>query len=228
MSEPERPKSEAEKAVPMPASGPCRLVFRFSRITPVLPEDTSRLLMTAPTLLTVCRRPQNVPRRPRKIEQVDEIARHLAILVEAHLDRIEDRAHGLRRDRHAADAVAEEGRHGGEEHRRALDLDAGLGDPESVHPADFREQAKHLAEGEEHADEQNGDDHAVQHGIGEEDVVGLPVEDEREEAGEDEEDDHPPEIDLRSGELIGIVLPCARSSEKTQARPRSSPGDLLQ
>ena len=30
----------------------------------------------------------------------------------------------------------------------ALDLDAGLGDAEGVDPADLREQAEHLAEGE--------------------------------------------------------------------------------
>ena len=70
MSEPERPKSEAEKAVPMPARGPCRLVFRFSRITPVLPEETSRLPITPATLLTVCSKPQNVPSSPRKMSRL--------------------------------------------------------------------------------------------------------------------------------------------------------------
>ena len=98
-------------------------------------------------------------------EEADEVARHVAILVEAHLDRIEDRPHGLGRDRHPPDAVAEERRHRREQHRRALDLDAGLGDAEGVDPADLREEAEDLPEGEDDADQQHGDDDRVEPGL---------------------------------------------------------------
>jgi hypothetical protein len=100
-------------------------------------------------------------------EQADEVARHVAILVEAHLDRIEDRAHRLRRDRHAADAVAEQRRHRREQHRRPLDLDAWLRHAEGVDPPNLGEQAQHLADGEHDADQEHRDDDAVEPGIGE-------------------------------------------------------------
>ena len=75
------------------------------------------------------------------------------------------------RDRHAADAVAEQRRHRRQQHRRALDLDAGLGDAEGVDPADFGKQAEDLPERQADADEQHGDDDAVQAGVGEEGVM---------------------------------------------------------
>ena len=124
-------------------------------MTPVLPEETSRPRIVVGDGADRLEQAPEGAEQAEEDEQADEVARHLAILVEPHLDRVEDRAHGLRRDRHAADAVAEERRHRGEEHRRALDLDAGLGDAEGVDPANLREEPQHLAEGEADADEQH-------------------------------------------------------------------------
>ena len=98
----------------------------------------------------------------------------------------------------------------------ALDLDAGLGDAERVDPADLGEQAEHLPEGEDDADQQHRDDDAVQARIGEEGLVDLAVENERDEAGDDQEYDHPPQIDLRRRELVRVVLARAARSEQTQ------------
>jgi hypothetical protein len=70
MSEPERPNSEDEKAVPMPLSGAARPAFRSSKITPVLAEETLRSRIVSATALTVWRRPQKVPSRPRKISRL--------------------------------------------------------------------------------------------------------------------------------------------------------------
>ena len=69
-----------------------------------------------------------------------------------------------------------------------------------------------------------GDDDRVQAGIGEEGGIDLPIEDERDEAGDDQEDDHPPKIDLGSGELVGVVLPRAASAEKQHASRPSLDG----
>ena len=85
------------------------------------------------------------------------------IWIESRIDRMV-----CGRDRHPADAVAEQRRHRREQHRRPFDLDAGLGDAEGVDPADLREQAEHLPEGEHDADQQHRDDDAVEARIGEE------------------------------------------------------------
>ena len=47
------------------------------------------------------------------------------------------------------------------------------------------------------------DDDAVEARIGHEGVGDLAVEDERDEAGDDQDDDHPPQIDLRAASLYG-------------------------
>ena len=44
-------------------------------------------------------------------------------------------------------------RHRGEQHRRALDREPRVGEPEAVHPVDLREQPDHLPEGERDADQ---------------------------------------------------------------------------
>ena len=51
MSEPERPNSEDEKAVPMPPSGAARPAFRSSKMTPVLAEETLRSRIVSATAL---------------------------------------------------------------------------------------------------------------------------------------------------------------------------------
>ena len=102
----------------------------------------------------------------------------------------------------------EHGRHGREQHRRGLvGGDAGIGDAEIVDPADLRIEPQHLAEGIDDADDQHADDEAVQAGIGQEAVpqlLRLAVEDDGEQDREDEEQAHPPQEDLRAGEL-GLV-----------------------
>ena len=70
-------------------------------------------------------------------EQADEIARGLALLVEARGDRVEQRAHGAGRKRQMSGAVAQHGRHGREQDRRRVDGDAGIGDAETVDPANL-------------------------------------------------------------------------------------------
>ena len=103
-------------------------------------------------------------------EQAGQVARHVARLVEPGGDRIEDAAHDLRRDRHAADAVAEDRRHRRQQHRRPVDREAGIGEPEAVDPGDFGEQPDHLPERQQDADQQHADDQAVEAGIGHEGV----------------------------------------------------------
>ena len=70
ISEPARPKSEDEKAMPMPFSGAARPAFRSSKMTPVLADETSSDWMVLATAPTVCSRPQKVPSRPRKISRL--------------------------------------------------------------------------------------------------------------------------------------------------------------
>ena len=70
-------------------------------------------------------------------------------------------------------------------------------------------QPEDLAEGEDDADQQHRDDDAVEARVGHEGVVDLAVEDERDEGGDDQEDDHPPQINLRPGQLVRVVFPRA-------------------
>ena len=101
-------------------------------------------------------------------------------------------------------AVAQHGGHGGEQRWRRIDGDAGVGDAERVYPANFRVEAQHLAEGVDDADEQHAEDEAVQPGISHEadaELLRLAVEDDGEQNGEDEEQTHPPEEDLRECKL---------------------------
>ena len=63
---------------------------------------------------------QQAPERAEqaeKDEQADEIARGLALLVEAGGDGVEQRAHGAGGKRQMAGAVAQHGRHRREQHR---------------------------------------------------------------------------------------------------------------
>ena len=53
-------------------------------------------------------------------------------------------------------------------------------------------------------------------GLAREGGVDLAVENQRNEAGDDQEDDHPPQVYLRGGELVRIVLARTASSEQTQ------------
>ena len=66
MSEPARPISEAEKAVPMPRSGAARLFFSSSNTSTLSDWRVSSEEIALPTDCMVSSRPQKVPRRPRK------------------------------------------------------------------------------------------------------------------------------------------------------------------
>ena len=106
------------------------------------------------------------PKQPEEDEQAGQVAAHVAVFVEPHLDGFEDRPHRVGGDGHAADAVAKQRRHGGEQHRRPLDLDAGFGDPERVDPTNPRRKTQDLPEGQRDADDQNRRDYAVEAGVG--------------------------------------------------------------
>ena len=84
------------------------------------------------------------------------------------------------------------------------DGDAGIGDAEIVDPADLRIEPQHLAERVDDADHEHADDQRVQAGIGHEavpELLRLAVEDDGEQDGEDEEEAHAPQENLRAGEL---------------------------
>ena len=124
-------------------------------------------------------------------EQPGHVARHVARFVEPVGDRIHHAAHGLRRHRHAADPVAQDRRHRRQQHRRPLDREAGIGEPEAVDPGDLRKQPNHLAEGEQDADQEHADDQCIEPGIGEEGDPDLAVEDYHQERADDQEHQHP-------------------------------------
>ena len=191
--------------MPMPPSGAARPSFRASNIAPASPPGLS-LLITLPTEPTVSIRPQKVPSRPRKTSRPGHVARHVARLVEAGRDRIEDAAHHLRGDRHAADAVAEQRRHRRQQHRRALDREAGIGEPEAVDPVDLGEQPDHLPEREQDADQQHADDQRVEAGIGEEGRPDLLVEHDHDERAQDQEHQHPDQKNPGRGQLERIEV----------------------
>ena len=148
-------------------------------------------------------RADGLDQAPEGAEQAEEdqeaghVARHVARLVETVRDRIHQAAHGLRGHRHAADAVAQDRRHWREQHRRALDRKAGIGEPEAVDPGDLGKQPQHLAEGEQDADQQHADDQGVEPGIGEECIFDLAIEDHHHQHADGEEDHHPHQEDPR-------------------------------
>ena len=102
-------------------------------------------------------------------------------------------------------AVLEHGRHGREQRGRGLvGGDAGIGDAEIVDPGDLRVEPQHLAERIDDADHEHADDQRIQPGIGQEAVpqlLRLTVEDDGQQDGEDQEEAHAPQENLRAGEL---------------------------
>ena len=66
-SEPERPKSEVEKAVPIPESGACRPRRSASKRAIGSPASTGRSDITPATAAVASASPQKVPSRPRNI-----------------------------------------------------------------------------------------------------------------------------------------------------------------
>jgi hypothetical protein len=82
----------------------------------------------------------------------------------------------------------------------------GLAVAVAVDPADLGEQAGDLAEGEDDADQPDGEDQAVEAGIGEEGRLDLAVEQHDQEGRDDQEDHHPPQVHLRTRQLRALVL----------------------
>ena len=92
-------------------------------------------------------------------------------------------------------ALAEDRRHRGEQHGRARDREARIGEAEAVDPGDFGKQPDHLAEGEQDADDQHRDDQRVQARIGHERDHDLLVQHDQHEAAQDQEHHHPDQED---------------------------------
>ena len=155
MSEPARPNIEQEKAVPMPFSGPgepfLQLIEQHHVLADIGVERADRGADRAHRL-------QQAPERAEqaeKDEEADEIARRLALLVEAGGDRIEQRAHRAGGERKMPGAVAQHGGHRREQNGGGLvGGDAGIGDAEIVDPVDLGIEPEHLAEGIDGADDQ--------------------------------------------------------------------------
>ena len=114
-------------------------------------------------------------------------------LVQTGGDRIEDAAHHLRRDRHAADAITQQHGHRREQNRRTFDRETGVGKPESVHPIDLGEQADDPLESERDAEDEHPDDQGIDHGIGEKCGPDPLVEHDHNERAHGEEYHHPDE-----------------------------------
>ena len=153
--------------MPMPLSGAARPSFSVSNIEAESPPGPHALQHFADRAHGFDQAPEGAE-QAEKDQQAGQVARQVARFVETVGDRVENAAHHLRRHRHPAGALAQDGSHRRQEDRRAVDRDAGIGEPEPVHPRDFAEQPDHLAEGENDADRQHAEDQAVEAGIGEE------------------------------------------------------------
>ena len=134
-----------------------------------------------------------MPMQPEEHEQPGHVAGHVAGFVEPRCDRIEDAAHHLGRDRHAADAIAENGSHRGQQNRRSLNGKPGIGQAEAVDPIDLRIEPDDLPEGEDDADQEHADDERIEPGIGKEGGPDLLVEHGHYERAQDQEHQHPDE-----------------------------------
>ena len=143
--------------------------------------------------------------QPEEDEQAGHVAQHVAGFVQPGGDRVENAAHHLRGDRHAADAIAQEHGHRREQDRRTLDGETRIGQPEAVHPVDLGEQADDLPEGERDADEEHGDDQGIESRIGEERGPDLLVEHDDRERAQRQEHHHPDEKDPGRAELNGSM-----------------------
>ncbi len=69
MSEPARPSSEDENAVPMPFSGAARPAFRSENMVTLLVSPVLMESMAPPTDWMVSSKPQKVPSRPRNTKR---------------------------------------------------------------------------------------------------------------------------------------------------------------
>ena len=132
------------------------------------------------------------------------------------------------------DALAQQHSHRRKQYRRALDREAGIGEPEAVDPVDLGEQAGDLPEGEQDADGEHAEDQCVQPGIGEERGPDLLVEHGQDEPAQNQEHQHPDEENPGRGQLKWIdVLRHGLGSEppnsphnKARTRRKEEPADV--
>ncbi|GAB1459987.1 hypothetical protein MASR2M50_17610 [Thauera sp.] len=154
---------------------------------------TLRLPMISPIERMVASRPQKVPSRPRKIKQADQVAREVALLLEADLHAVEDGAGGRRREMGlTAAAVGQHARHRGEQHRlQAGGRGAAIGLLELLDPEHLALEAPDLAQVDRDADREHEEDHAVECGVGDERMLELRHQGGGQRSDEGEKDGHP-------------------------------------
>ena len=153
-----------------------------------------------------------------KHQEAREIAGSIARLVQPCADGIEDRAHGGLGNGHPADPVPQQRGHGRQQRRRAGDGEAGIGQPEGIHPVHFGKQPRHLPDGENDADGQDAENDAVEARIVQEGIEDLPVEHGGECRAEPQEDNHPDEKDAR-GRYFNERVDDPRHVRSRRSRP---------
>ena len=135
---------------------------------------------------------------------------------------VENAAHQLRRHRHAADAAAEDRRHRRQQHRRAIDREAGIGEAEIIDPGDFRIEPHHLAHRQDDAETQHADDQRVEARIGHERDFDLLVQQKGDAAAEHDEHHHPEQEDAGRRQFEWIEFFCHAGFSKVNAGPGSA------
>ncbi len=88
---------------------------------------------------------------------------------------------------------------------------------EGIDPADFRQQAQHLPESQQDADQKHAEDKPVEARIGGEERMDLPYQDRAQKGHDDKEDHHGQDDDARARQSIGVVV-----ASLVQSFPRKS------
>ncbi|EAV45693.1 hypothetical protein SIAM614_23777 [Stappia aggregata IAM 12614] len=182
---------------------------RFQARFQVLEDDVGVARADVERLDGGADRADSLEQAPEGTEQAEEhqkageVARHLATFLKAHADGIEDRPGSGRRQGHVAGLVAEQGCHRCQQHRRTR-VEARVADPETVDPGDFREQADHAAEEQQHTEHANKHDQAIQTRVAHESRRYLREQDEGDEGNDHQEDDHEGQIGPRTGQAVGV------------------------
>ena len=84
---------------------------------------------------------------------------------------------------------------------------------EGIDPAHLAEQPHDLGEGQQDADHKHAEDQAVEAGIGDEGLRDLAIEDRRDKADDRQENQHREKEDLRTGQLVRVVIAFFNTSE---------------
>ena len=126
-------------------------------------------------------------------QEADQVARKVALLLEADLHAVEDGAGGRGREVGlAATAVGQHARHRGEQHRlQAGGSGSAVGLLELLDPQHLALQAPDLAQVDGDAHREHEEDHAVECGVGDEGVLELRHQGGGERRDEGEKDGHP-------------------------------------